>query len=61
MNRPIATSVVLGAVVLLCTGVASADAGATPTAGDLEFINSLLEVLTTFIESLQSLLAEAVE
>jgi len=61
MNRTIALSVVLGAVLLLCTGVASADGGAALTAGEIEFLNSLLETLNNFVESLQSLLSETSE
>ena len=61
MNRKIAVTVALGAALLLCTGVASADGGAALTAGELEFLNSLLEILHDFIESLQSLLSETSE
>jgi len=58
MNRQVALSVALGAALLLFTGVASADGGAQLSGSDVEFLNSLLEILTDFLESLQTLLSE---
>jgi len=61
MNLRMTVTLVLGAVLLLCTGVASADAGAQLSSGDVEFLNSLLDIINAFIESLEGLLSETAE
>jgi len=56
MNRGIRVGLVLGAVALLCTGVAAAETSVVLETTDDAFLESLLSIFTDFFDSLRSLL-----
>ena len=58
MNRALWLSIAFGAALLLFTGVASAETGIIPTDTEIAFLTQLLDIVETFVESLQGLLNE---
>jgi len=58
MNQKLALSVGVGAALLLFTGVASAETGIVPTDEEIEFLTQLLNIVDTFVESLDGLLTD---
>ncbi|MEZ3168984.1 hypothetical protein ABNG02_16865 [Halorubrum ejinorense] len=58
MNRTLWLSIAFGTVLLLFTGVASAETGIVPTDSEIEFLTQLLDILDTFVDGVRSLLSE---